>query len=118
MITAYQKMVDRMKLLALKLKHYHLDNECLAAFKAYIAKNGMPDKLVPWTATVATLPNRPSKHSRIILSPSSAEWTIDFLSPCGAVLCNQWNSPSTSYDRATLHQKCPHMPMSTGNTIT
>jgi hypothetical protein len=47
MITAYQKMVNRMKLLALGLKHHRLDNECLAAFKACIAKNGMTHKLVP-----------------------------------------------------------------------
>jgi hypothetical protein len=31
MITAYQKMVNRMKLSTLGLKHHHLDNECLAA---------------------------------------------------------------------------------------
>ncbi len=47
MITAYQKMVDRMKLSALGLKRHCLDNECLAAFKACIAKNGMTYKLVP-----------------------------------------------------------------------
>ncbi len=47
MITAYQKMVDRMKLLALRLKHHHLDKKCLAAFKACIAKNRMTHKLVP-----------------------------------------------------------------------
>jgi hypothetical protein len=34
MITAYQKMVDRMKLSALGLKHHCLDNKCLVAFKA------------------------------------------------------------------------------------
>ncbi len=28
MITAYQRMVDRMKLLALGLKHHRLDNKC------------------------------------------------------------------------------------------
>jgi hypothetical protein len=33
MITAYQKMVNRMKLLALGLKLHCLDNKCLAAFK-------------------------------------------------------------------------------------
>jgi hypothetical protein len=27
MITAYQRMVDRMKLAALRLKHHQLDNE-------------------------------------------------------------------------------------------
>jgi hypothetical protein len=30
MITAYQRMVDRMNLLALGLKHHQLDNKCLA----------------------------------------------------------------------------------------
>jgi hypothetical protein len=47
MITAYQKMVNRMKLSALGLKHHRLDNECLAALKACIAKNGMTHKLGP-----------------------------------------------------------------------
>ncbi len=72
MITAYQKMVGRMNLLALRLKYHHLDNECSAAFKACIAKNGPTHKLVPQIATVATSQNRLSKHSRTILSPSSA----------------------------------------------
>ncbi len=47
MIMAYQKMVNRMKLFALELKHHCLDNECSAAFKACIAKNGMIHELVP-----------------------------------------------------------------------
>jgi hypothetical protein len=47
MIMAYQKMVDRMKLLAHGLTHHRLDNECSAAFKACIAKNRMTHKLVP-----------------------------------------------------------------------
>jgi hypothetical protein len=47
MITAYQKMVDRMKLSALRLTYHCLDNECLAAFKTCIAKNGMTHELVP-----------------------------------------------------------------------
>ncbi len=47
MIMVYQKMVNRMKLLALGLKHHRLDNKCLAAFKACIAKNGMTHELVP-----------------------------------------------------------------------
>jgi hypothetical protein len=47
MITAYQKMVNRMKLSALGLKHHHLGNGCLAEFKACIAKNEMTHKLVP-----------------------------------------------------------------------
>ncbi len=47
MITAYLKMVNRMKLFAFRLKHHRLDNKCLAEFKACIAKNGMTHKLVP-----------------------------------------------------------------------
>jgi hypothetical protein len=47
MITAYQQMVDRMKLSALGLKHHHLVNKCLAPFKACITKNGMTHELVP-----------------------------------------------------------------------
>jgi hypothetical protein len=47
MITAYQKMVDRMKLSALELKHHRLDNKCSAAFIACTAKNGMIHELVP-----------------------------------------------------------------------
>jgi hypothetical protein len=47
MITAYQKMVDRMKLYALGLKHHRLDNKCSAAFKACITKNRMIHELVP-----------------------------------------------------------------------
>jgi hypothetical protein len=46
-ITAYQRMVNRMKLLALGLKHHQLDNKCLAKFKECITKNGMTHKLVP-----------------------------------------------------------------------
>jgi hypothetical protein len=46
-ITAYQKMVNRMKLLALGLTHHYLDNKCLAAFKACISKKRMTHKLVP-----------------------------------------------------------------------
>jgi hypothetical protein len=47
MITTYQRMVNRMKLLALGLKHNRLDNKCLAEFKACITKNGMTHELVP-----------------------------------------------------------------------
>jgi hypothetical protein len=47
MIRAYQKMVDRMKLVALRLNHHRLDNKCSAEFKACIAKNRMTHKLVP-----------------------------------------------------------------------
>ncbi len=47
MIMAYQRMVDKMKLLALRLKHHRLDNKCSAKFKEYITKNGMTHKLVP-----------------------------------------------------------------------
>jgi hypothetical protein len=44
---AYQRMVNRMKLLALGLKHHHLDNRCSAKFKECIANNGMTHKQPP-----------------------------------------------------------------------
>jgi hypothetical protein len=47
MITAYQKMVDRMEIAGLGLKHHWLDNECSENFKKCIRKNGMTQKLVP-----------------------------------------------------------------------
>jgi hypothetical protein len=47
MITAYQRMVDRMKLLVLGLRHHRLDNECPAKFKECITKNKMTRELVP-----------------------------------------------------------------------
>jgi hypothetical protein len=46
-ITAYQRMVDRMAISGLGLKHYRLDNECSEKFKQCIRKNGMTHKLVP-----------------------------------------------------------------------
>jgi hypothetical protein len=47
MINAYQKMVDRMKILGLGLKHHRLDNEFLENFKKCIRKNETTHKLVP-----------------------------------------------------------------------
>ena len=47
MITAYQKMVDRMLLAGLGLKHHRLDNECSENFKKAIQSNNMTHELVP-----------------------------------------------------------------------
>ncbi len=47
MITAYQKMVDRMEIAGLGLKHHRLDNECSENFKKCIKKNHMTWELVP-----------------------------------------------------------------------
>jgi hypothetical protein len=47
MITAYQRMVNRMKLAAIGLKHHWLDNEFSVKFKRCIAKNRMTHKSVP-----------------------------------------------------------------------
>ena len=47
MITAYQKMVDRMEIAGLGLKHHRLDNECSENFKKCIRKNNMTWELVP-----------------------------------------------------------------------
>ncbi len=46
MITAYQKMVDRMEIAGLGLKHHWLDNECSENFKKCIKKNHMTWELV------------------------------------------------------------------------
>ncbi len=47
MIAAYQKMVDRMKIAGLGLKHHQLDNEGSENFKKCIQKNEMTHELVP-----------------------------------------------------------------------
>ncbi len=47
MITAYQRMVDRMAISGLGLKHHRLDNECSEKIKQCIRKNGMTHELVP-----------------------------------------------------------------------
>ena len=47
MINAYQKMVDRMLLAGLGLKHHRLDNECSENFKKCIRQNNMTHELVP-----------------------------------------------------------------------
>ncbi len=78
----------------------------------------MTYKLVPLDCHHRNIAKQAIETFKTILSPSSAELTIDFPSPCGAISCNQRNSLSTSYDRATSHQKCSCMPMSMGNTIT
>ncbi len=47
MINAYQKMVDRMRLSGLGLKHHRLDIECSENFKKCIRQNNMTHELVP-----------------------------------------------------------------------
>jgi hypothetical protein len=47
MISAYQRMVNRMEVSGLGLKHHQLDNECSKKFKQYIRQNGMTHELVP-----------------------------------------------------------------------
>ncbi len=115
MINAYQRMVYRVKLSALGLKHHCLDNECLAKFKECITKNGMMQELAPPDCHRQNIAERAIRmfknHFISILSGVDAR----FPPPCGATLCNQWNLPSTYYNRAILHQKCLCMPMSTGN---
>ncbi len=58
MITAYQRMVNKMKLSALRLKHHCLDNECLANFKECITKNEMTHELVPLDCHHCTIAKR------------------------------------------------------------
>jgi hypothetical protein len=47
MIMAYQRMVNRMKLSALGLKHHCSDNKCSVKFKECIMKNRMTHELAP-----------------------------------------------------------------------
>jgi hypothetical protein len=47
MIAAYQKIVDRMQMANLGLKHHRLDNKASTAFKGCIKENRMKHKLVP-----------------------------------------------------------------------
>jgi len=47
MMNAYQKMVDRMLLSGLGLKHHRLDNECSENFKKCIRQNNMTHELAP-----------------------------------------------------------------------
>ena len=47
MISAYQRMVNRMEVSGLGLKHHRLDNECSESFKQCIRQNGMTHELVP-----------------------------------------------------------------------
>ena len=47
MIATYQKMINRMRMASLGLKHHRLDNEATATFKECIKANGMSHELVP-----------------------------------------------------------------------
>ncbi len=47
MISAYQKIINRMKAAGLGIKKQVLDNECSTAMKACIKSNGMTHELVP-----------------------------------------------------------------------
>ncbi len=47
MIRVYHKIINRMNAAGLGLKKHVLDNECLAAMKAFIKENDMDYELVP-----------------------------------------------------------------------
>ena len=76
LINAYQKMVDRMQLAGLGLKHHRLDNECSDNFKKCIRKNNMTHKLVPPDCHRRNLAERAiqtfKKHFVLILSGVNA----------------------------------------------
>jgi hypothetical protein len=69
MITAYQRMVDRMAISGLGLKHHRLDNECSEKFKQCIRKNGMTHELV-----------RPDNHRRNIAERAIQTFENHFVS--------------------------------------
>jgi hypothetical protein len=118
MITAYQKMVNRMKLSALRLKHHHLDNQCLAAFKACIVKNGMTHELVPpdcHRCNIAKQAIQTSKnHFASILSGVDNRFSL-------SLWCHLVQPAELTVNllgQSNVAPKCPRMPMSTGNTTT
>ncbi len=117
MITAYQRMVIRMKFTALGLKHHWLDNTCSVKFKQCITKNRMTHKLVPPDCHHCNI-TKWAIQTLFFFDSIIKELRIGFPSPCGAISCNQLNIPSIYSNRATLHQKCPRMPMSMGNMTT
>ncbi len=69
MITAYQRIVDRMAISGLGLKHHRLDNECSEKFKQCIRKNGMTHELVP-----------PNNHRRNIAERAIQTFKNHFIS--------------------------------------
>jgi hypothetical protein len=118
MITASQRMVDRMKLSALGLKHHQLDNEYLPKFKECIAKNRMTHKSVPLDC-----------HHRNITEQAIQMFKNNFVSILSGVdnifplslWCHHMQPVKLTnnlHDRARLHQTCPRMLMSMGNTST
>jgi hypothetical protein len=118
MITAYQRMVNRMKLLALGLKHHRLDKECSSKFKECIAKNGMSHKLVPLDChrhniakqAIQTFKN----HFVSILSGVEDRFPL-------SLWCHLMQPAKLTVNllrQSNIHQKCPCMPMFMGNTTT
>jgi hypothetical protein len=57
-IIAYQKMVGRMEVSGLRLKHHRLDDKCSEKFKQCIKKNWMTHKLVPPDCHQRNIANR------------------------------------------------------------
>ncbi len=117
-ITAYQKMVNRMKLSTLGLKHHRLDNKCLVVFKACIAKSRMTQELVPLDCHHYNIAKQAiqmfKNHFVSILSRVDDRFPLSLW----CHLVRPAELTATYYVRAMSHQKCPHMPMSTGSMTT
>jgi hypothetical protein len=74
MITAYQRVVDRMAISGLGLKHHRLDNKCSEKFKQCIRKNGTIHKLFP-----------PNNHRRNIAKRAIQTFKNHFVSILSSV---------------------------------
>jgi hypothetical protein len=118
MITAYQKMVDRMEIAGLGLKHHRLDNKCLENFKKCIKKNHMTWELVPpdcYQRNIAKQAIQTIKNYFVAIL-SRVDDRFPYL--CGATSSDQQNSPLIYSNKAMWYQKYWHMRMCMGSTTT
>ncbi len=115
MITAYQRMVDRMEISGLGLKHHRLDNKCSKKFKQCIRKNGMNHKLVP-----------PDNHQRNIAEQAIQTFKNHFVSILSGVddrfplslWCHLGKPTKLTVGKATSLPKSRPMRMFMGSTTT
>jgi hypothetical protein len=120
MITAYQKMVDRMEIAGLGLKHHWLDNECLENFKKCIKKNHMTWEHVPPDCHRRNIAKRAiqtfKNHFVAILSRVDDRFPLSLW--CHLVRPAELTTPLIYSDRAIWCQKYWHMRTCTGSMTT
>ena len=92
-MSAYQRIINRVRAAGLGLKKHILDNEASNAFKQTIKDNGMEYELVPPETAEGIRQKGQSKHSKHISSSSWPASMTSSRSPCGVTCWNQRNSP-------------------------